>query len=333
MKSLLKRIRTKKGYILLVFLSGVLLSGCKKHPVEPMPGITLADCPTLPPPKDPNIGYYIYTRHNSFNWPRYNPVNKDEFLCIEQNDSNYDNWLVVYNMITKKRKTLCLVHQYVQPAAWGAQGWIAFMGINGQLWKIRGNGDSMTQLTNERYAPVFPDWSPDGNKLAYINQTSSTDCTIRIIDKDGNYIKDIDSVGTFFNWSPITNKIATYSLPTSRHLPSGGNILLDINTKQYSVLKYRPESWFPDGDRYTTSDSNYFSICSHSTGVIKPFVRVCRLWDYDRFSINSDGTKMISRLISNKYMGDNKVLFTGSIAIMNADGTNVQEIDIPNREK
>ncbi|OQY27350.1 MAG: hypothetical protein B6244_10840 [Candidatus Cloacimonetes bacterium 4572_55] len=54
---------------------------------------------------------------------------------------------------------------------WSPDGqWLAFM-MNAQIYKVKADGDSLTQLTHEG-RNFFPDWGPDGQWIAYDN----TDC-------------------------------------------------------------------------------------------------------------------------------------------------------------
>ncbi len=91
--------------------------------------------------------------------------------------------------------------------AWGPRGrWLAFK--YGQIYKIKANGDSLTQLTFEG-RNHFPAWSPDGKWIAYDNTNCGgptepippNSCGILIVKSDGSNKRFIVA-GRFPIWSP-----------------------------------------------------------------------------------------------------------------------------------
>ena len=89
------------------------------------------------------------------------------------------------------------------------------------------------------------------------------------------------------------------------------------------------DSWFPDGERYISKDTNYYYVVNRVSGNSVPIVRNCQYRFYGFFSISNDGSKMISSGYSYTYIGHNTLFMSINIIIMNTDGTNEQVIDIP----
>ncbi len=97
--------------------------------------------------------------------------------------------------------------QFAEAPAWSPYGrWIAFH-RNGQIWKKKIDGDSLTQLTFKG-RNFFPTWSPDGQWLAFYNTncgsavtpSPSNSCGIIVL-KTGEIKINYLTSGRFLNWS------------------------------------------------------------------------------------------------------------------------------------
>ncbi|MEA3431944.1 MAG: hypothetical protein U9R01_04600, partial [candidate division WOR-3 bacterium] len=110
---------------------------------------------------------------------------------------------------TNKRMFLNLTEWSAGSPDWSPDGeWLAF-DKGARIWKIKVNGDSLTQLTFNRRT-FFPDWSPDGKKIAY-DQSISTVTHPRgiwIMDADGSNDHLVIDYGRCPDWSPDGSKIA-----------------------------------------------------------------------------------------------------------------------------
>lgn len=77
--------------------------------------------------------------------------------------------------------------------------WLAFS-ISGSLYKIKDNGDSLTQLTANA-ADYRPSWSPDGNRIAYVN------AGIRAFDVRDSTIMNLVPYGEYPSWHPNSTEV------------------------------------------------------------------------------------------------------------------------------
>jgi Tol biopolymer transport system component len=89
-----------------------------------------------------------------------------------------------------------LVERPAQATYPGKNGRIALgldRGSGLQISTIRPNGEGLTQLTSIAGNAVFPDWSPDGTKIAFDAQLSGEDvpCHTEVMDADGSKIVDL----------------------------------------------------------------------------------------------------------------------------------------------
>lgn len=159
-------------------LALLTLLGCRKSetvspnppPAGPaLPCGTHAECIPLPnPPLGGDWNWQI--EENFVGHAVFNPNSGNEILL--QRDPFGGGWanseLYRYNMVTG---TLELIHEGIltHRPRWGTSGWIAFTQAsapNWNIWKVKANGDSLTQLTfnGNSFSPL---WSPDGTQIGY----------------------------------------------------------------------------------------------------------------------------------------------------------------------
>lgn len=108
--------------------------------------------------------------------------------------------------------------------AWSPDGkGIAF--VNGaQIYKIKADGDSLTQLTFEG-SNFFPAFSPDGRWIAHSRSVCESDstCGIWIVSDDGEQRRFIDAYGMYPTWFPSSKKV----LYSRRAVAENGEVLGD----------------------------------------------------------------------------------------------------------
>jgi Tol biopolymer transport system component len=81
--------------------------------------------------------------------------------------------------------------------------WIVFC-WSAQIWKIKEDTDSLTQLTSSG-SNFFPRWSPDGKLISHDKTTDSMG--VWIINSDGAPVKHIYIYGRYPSWNPSGDKI------------------------------------------------------------------------------------------------------------------------------
>jgi Tol biopolymer transport system component/imidazolonepropionase-like amidohydrolase len=129
--------------------------------------------------------------------------------------------------------------------AFAAKGDIYIQEINGKL----------TQLTNDSFVDLEPDWSPDGNTLAYISDRGGI-VNVWLHDLKTNQSrllsKQITEDTSFPSWSPDGKKIAYY---TQNYMKKWGFGILhiadvasgEVKVTNKSVWVPSKPSWSPDG--------------------------------------------------------------------------------------
>jgi len=138
------------------------------------------------PKSQSDLGYEYIDLYPLVRGASFNPNNSNEIVYLKY-DGLFDRYLMTYNLVTDVSQVL---HQDVfnfQPK-WSMKDWIVFNNTHGQLWKIKSNGDSLTQLSINIQA-WYPEWSPDGGNLIFLYRDQGIG-NLRIIDINGNIVED-----------------------------------------------------------------------------------------------------------------------------------------------
>jgi Tol biopolymer transport system component len=160
------------------------------------------------------------------------------------------------------------------PAASAApsQGLIVFDSDRGghtDLWTMRFDGSGLAQLTNDKVPDIFPEWSPNGKKIAWARGDSGAE-EIWVMNADGsgrrqitnNAFSDIDPV-----WSPDSTQIAF------RSIRDGNPDIYVINVDGTSERRLtntpgidNAPDWSPDGTRivFSSERSGAFAVWTMS---------------------------------------------------------------------
>jgi Tol biopolymer transport system component len=291
-----------------ILLVCVLFLTCKKDP--PLPNAINEECVDLTdiPPFNDTI----------YNTPRFNPNNSNEIIYVQGIQSIDKINLVKLNLITGQ-KTYIITGVWRRPD-WSIKDWIVFNHADNQVWKIKSNGDSLTLITPDMQGGHNAIWSPDGNKIAYIQEVGSTSYNL-ICDENGNHLDTIPYFAFYLNkWSydnlnicaPAFNgvnvgyeNIYTHQIsqPTTNTIDAHSTNLIYIDAVD----------WMPDSKSivWTNPYGIYkTNIATKQTTIIKT---ICgKSGPYVNLSVSPDGSKIIAQ---------REDVFSG-LCLMDIDGKN-----------
>lgn len=211
---------------------------------------------------------------------------------------------------------------------------------NKEIYKMNSDGSSQIRLTiNPIIHPInslvsmHPDWSPNGDKIAFVKQTSNTDsiCDIYTMNTDGSNQINLTNTGYYPqqwypDWSPNGSEITYVDIngdyPGIYKMNSNGSnpVLL---TTPYCIDCVGPV-YSPDGSKIAF----YKSGIPRDIFVMNPdgpsFINLTNnpsSWEYQSFSPSwsSDGSKIVYSHFENSD-GD------AELYIMNFDGSNKTKI-------
>ncbi len=313
-------------WLYLIVIGLTMLSACRKDP-DPGPsagGVATATC--IPLPEAPPQGWNEWFVEPYFGYPRWNPNDPDEFTLLEYRSTSLSR-LWKYNLSTHELNLLTEGNILYSPE-WGKTGWILLnMGWPANIYKIKANGDSLTQLTYDGQN-FGGEWNYWGDTIVYYHAANDT----RIMLADGTYIQHLPNGGGY------TENISSWRHPHYLGSSSEGlyifnpydgipiNLITDTTTGSYYRISFVNDldriAWVWDSGLHTTS------ISTHETVLIE---ETCSSNCYRSVDCHPMNNKLL--LSRTKFTPDDPVphaiKLETSIVIMNLDGSGKQVVDIP----
>ncbi|MEZ4849165.1 MAG: hypothetical protein R3B93_11220 [Bacteroidia bacterium] len=317
----------KNKYIYVAIFLGFicLIISCKKLGITPDPQCDFPVEVWYLNPKIEQSGFQYMA-------PHFNPNNSQEFVFFKYDFGQKKGGLYKYNLITKEESHI--VDAGVIPMArWSVKDWIAFTNSDRQIWKIKSNGDSLTQLTNfgENF---YPDWNSEGTQLIIKRTDQSPIDNWIILTENGQKIMELDStLGTsnWHSWSP-DGRILSYLFGPSlvyTYIDSIKPIIIpNITPSGGGIIRH---SWENNSESIIWSGNNGIfrtNIFSHETEQI---THACDEIIYMYISISPDGKTLLLDRNDREYITSDALTYETkeqrSIYIMDIDGQNERKLE------
>jgi Tol biopolymer transport system component len=149
--------------------------------------------------------------------------------------------------------------------------WVAYVSYpEATLWRSRVDGSDRLQLTYPPVVAGLPRWSPDGTQIAFMDLQVGRPFKVLLISAQGGAAQEVLSENVFQldpGWSPDGKQMIFNSRPELGH-PETYNIqLLDLNSKQVSIIPgsqgLTGPRWSPDGQYIAahTFDGKKVALC------------------------------------------------------------------------
>ncbi|MEX1001388.1 MAG: hypothetical protein WDZ35_04670 [Crocinitomicaceae bacterium] len=317
MSTFIRNIANKKTVLfsICLFVGFLVLFSCRK---DPKPNF---DCEEIPPFTESNYGFgYKYISDTikdiSYGLPQFNPNNSDEIIFYRSDKKNSTNSMVKYNL-NSKLETIVYEGDIASHPRWSIKDWIIFGKANGNVWKIRSSGDSLTQLTfdNQSYSPI---WNQGGNK--FIARNISSNLMSVIYSENGIPLDTISfDVYNSDSWDYDSLLISHHYFKIDVINPNNNQLLksyeYDANEVLWgSVLRLDAEFivWSQIDGIYK-SDINFSKI--------EKVKSTCNAEQYLLGSVNNTKNKMIWFKVSRTLMNEDTIYQTNTIVLMNTDGS------------
>lgn len=142
-----------------------------------------------------------------------------------------------------------------------ADGWIAFIGEDKNIWLVHPDGSEITQITSDAsntrtYANLK--WNPDGSKLGFTRWENEQTAILTLNIKTLQQTEEVVDAFGSFDWSPDGEKIV-YAKPFKGQFtgPEGG--------REYEITQY-DGLWVKD----LVSHDSYLLVPPHESPLINP---------------------------------------------------------------
>ncbi len=268
---------------LWIYISFALLPSCAKDKTQQ----SYDECSDFREIYLPQTGFtpgisYVIPDSVHFKYGVFNPNNSDEMAYWGGNTK----WnFYSYNLVTKQRVKLTdLIPQ--NPPKWHRNGWIAFNAEDNNIYKVKSNGDSLTQLTFTRDC-FMPEWNLSGDTI--ICKKASPSPGVYFIKADGSLV-------TYVNYNQYSLSFPSWAPFDSIIINTSGFGLSQLNffDSSWTILKIGNSSalgacWFPDGKRILWSVDYQPMLLDYATLEQHALVPYCQKEHYMYPSISGDG--------------------------------------------
>jgi hypothetical protein len=310
-----------------ILFSIIFFTHCTKSKVENECITTpqSEECIDIPPPTGGTFWGYQWTKFLPYyDHPNFNPNNPEELIFRLQEtlaDSLFQ--LVTYNLSTKEQEVIH-VGNFVVPR-WSKKDWILFAQSDYNIYKIKSNGDSLTQLTFSGKCHGA-DWNIIGDKFIYYTIDGNNFSVIS--DENGNSLDTIQPSGIFPSWqhdSLILNPQHMGFTITNPKV-SGYNYINDDESDPSFTLA----EWL-DNENAIGANNNGIFRADINTGEFTQILESCNAKFYSYPTVSKISNKVVFQRSDKQLIETevNKGTLTSRMFMMNFDGSEREEIILP----
>lgn len=197
-----------------------------------------------------------------------NPSNSNEIAFLRSSDAYSMATLCIYNLCTNELNEIAFdLHETLD---WSTKNWLVITRSDNQLWKIKANGDGLTQITNNGSYNARAKWSPDGTKILFAQNT-----TKKLIDENGSNQVTVALESNVLQWDWLNENEIVYSMYSNNpikkfnlntelvevltpNLFDAGSVAMNVvNDKVY--FETRQGIYSLEGTQLNLIDSNYYN--------------------------------------------------------------------------
>ena len=321
-----------KYYLAPLAVAVLLVAGCSHSKEEA--AAPPCDCPALPNPGI-GLGPRVTGADTSYDYPCFNPRNPREVVFYRVERNNFTNYgLYTANLDTHQKRFIRLGNEFGLQVRWGPTGWIA-LSMGSQIWKLKANGDSLTQLTFG--TPHYqPQWSPDGQRLV-CREPDSPGGPLIIIDKNGRKLTTLNGFPTQYceSWSPDGTRLlvrygtfgqdyglGVYDLATNRV-----DLVAPSNVPNSSLGDLNGAAWLPDSRNVIWASGTGIYATDTQTRQTQQLHTGCDTRIYLNPDVSADGRSILVRRVDQKSIDNGQGVYQESnLWLMDIDGGNERKL-------
>jgi hypothetical protein len=309
----------KTSHLLLLGFC-LAVASCRKVDIEPQ-----EHCEPLPLSSNPTVGWNYQFESFHVRGPFFNPNNGDEILFVRRGEDG-SGWRIVKYAIASKTAIDLYSGKVGSVPSWGKNHWVLFGTSDGDIFKIKDSGDSLTQLTWTGWN-WDPSWNPEGTQYAYRSNASGKDTTY-IFSSTGVPLDTLSESGIGLTWSH------------SRYSPDPAGEFLNISDMFSDTVIHLVNSptdaggssgygavFTGDNDLVYSYQTGIYSIDIHSRKV-KQIRASCNSIRYRNAAYSSILMKLLWVKMVYEPLGGNDILVKTRLVLMDVDGSNEEEIEV-----
>ncbi|MEM6261886.1 MAG: hypothetical protein AAGI38_05220 [Bacteroidota bacterium] len=263
----------------------------------------------------------------AYRFPCFNPADPYEIAYLrEDREVTGDCPMALFVFSFHTGKTLQVSNNACYGLDWGSTGWLVYTGIDRKVWKVKANGDSLTQLSFGSGFHNYPIWSPDGSRIVYQHERE-----IRLIDADGNFVKDAIHWFWPFEWLNDDEIMVGQS-------PLGGLAAYSWSSDSLAVLyrggSFRYMSYFDQQSSNVFLDSDtspHFSKYSLTTNKRDTLRRTYITYGYGLGDFAAQTNKAIIQLGRRDWKDSlaNEIYFRAHLLMLDENGEELGIVQLP----
>lgn len=224
---------------------------------------------------------------------------------------------------------------FLSSPSWSPNDKKIVVSIEGNLYTVQTNGDSLSMLTNTG-EDFSCNWSPDGKYIAYTKSICDPECGIAVYDLSNNTKKVIGQYGGYASWNKNSDKIYYYHTLYVKRLDSNksdyqGFVFkrIDINTLRidslFFVAKTDLHLWLEDCTISPDEQKMLFAASYGSPAQMN--IWKINLQNGEMIQMTYDGGNCPAyNPAGDKIVYTNTNINEGGLWIMNSDGSNKQRL-------
>jgi hypothetical protein len=321
------------------FLLLVGLTSCLDEPEFPVPVsqvpcqveltyLSETSCPNID--ISPNIIYDVEGPDTVYWRGTFSPNDPDEIALILytpfENQPKRELWR--FNLCTGERQFLA--DQVQTTPSWSVKDWIVFQREDAQVWKVKSNGDSLTQLTFDRLN-IRPIWHPGGEKILYWKRQNVLALgKLAIMDEQGQVIQELDSaLGGYrtYSWSEDGERFS-YGF--------GGDIIVANLESEIltTVSRVSPEAqveyldWVPGQEQIVWTDDTGLYLTNLRSKETQKIRNICEGRSYTFPSVSRNGQVLMLTRIEQELVNATTIRLSAYPVLMYTDGQNERRVPL-----
>lgn len=322
--------------LLVIYLAA--FTGCR---IDPKINLPLSDCPRLEeliaslddPGEFGNGNDGFISADSGMTYADFVSDNSNEIVSYYSGYlTSYNSSLVKFNLVSKEFETIFENPEILSLPELSNTNWLIFTGSNYQIWKIKIDGDSLTQLTSNG-VNFEATWSPDGERFIYKQDYPIGTYNTIIADKNGNNLFSLNGNYKIRQpaWSPDGRYIAC-----SNYSGFYTNIdLIDATTWEVQTLiegedifteQVQCIDFLPDSKSIIWATNTELRKTDIETGLTEVLSTTCDSQDFDEINISFDGKTILVKKTIYSYYDSKHLMLAPKVFLIDSQGNEINEI-------